>query len=116
MTDTTKRPLVTHTGLITGAMAFAFPILADRFILSALSEVKDLGIGPVLGMAAYTAAAFVLLDSAMRPRRRVRLALWAGLALTALLWGQRRRYDIFVTSNIHPLTIGGDDESRINPC
>jgi len=86
MTDTPKRPLVTHTGLITGAMAFAFPILADRFILSALSEEKDLGIGPVLGMAAYTAAAFVLLDSAMRPRRRVRLALWAGLALTALLW------------------------------
>jgi len=86
LTETGKRPLVTRTGLITAAIAFTFPLLADRVILSAMAEAKDIGIGPVLGMAAYTAAAFMLLDSAMRPRRRVRLALWMGLALTAIVW------------------------------
>lgn len=81
-----KRPLVTATGLITGIMALSLPFLADRLIVSAMSEAKDVGIGSVIGMAAYTAAPFLLLDSAMRPRRRVRLALWMGLALTALVW------------------------------
>jgi len=86
MTDTPKRPLVTSTGLITGGIAFLLPFIADRLIVSAMSEPKAAGMGVVIGMAAYTAAPFLLLDSAMRPRRRVRLALWAGLALTVLLW------------------------------
>ena len=86
MTYSSKRPLVTRTGLIAAAIAFTFPLLADRLILSAMSEAKEVGIGAVIGMAAYTAAPFLLLDSAMRPRRRVRLALWMGLALTAIVW------------------------------
>jgi len=51
-----------------------------------MSEVKDASLGAVIGMAVYTALPFLLLDSAMRPRRRVRLALWMGLALTVLVW------------------------------
>ena len=86
MTNSSKRPLVTRTGLMTAAIAFTFPLLADRIIVSAMSEAKDVGIGAVIGMAVYTAVPFLLLDSAMRPRRRVRLALWMGLALTALVW------------------------------
>ena len=91
MTDTpvsnpSKRPLVTSTGLITGAIALTLPFVADRLIISAMSEAKDIGVGAVIGMAIYTALPFLLLDSAMRPRRRVRLALWMGLALTALVW------------------------------
>ena len=86
MTDTSTRPLVTSTGLITGAIALTLPFIADRLIVSAMSEAKDVGIGVVIGMALYTAAPFVLLDSAMRPRRRVRLAMWMGLALTVLIW------------------------------
>lgn len=86
MTDTPIRPLVTSTGLITGAIAMTLPFIADRLIVSAMSEAKDVGIGGVIGMAIYTAAPFVLLDSAMRPRRRVRLAMWMGLALTVLIW------------------------------
>ncbi len=86
MPSARKRPLVTPTGLLTGAIALALPFIADRLILAVMSEVKDASIGSVIGMAVYTAAPFVLLDSAMRPRRRVRLALWMGLALTALIW------------------------------
>ena len=86
MTDHTNRPTITPTGLITGAIALTLPFIADRLIVAAMSEVKDASIGSVIGMAVYTAAPFVLLDSAMRPRRRVRLALWMGLALTALVW------------------------------
>jgi len=91
MTDTPippsgKRPLVTSTGLITGAIALTLPFIADRLIVAAMSDVKDASIGSVIGMAVYTALPFVLLDSAMRPRRRVRLALWMGLALTVLVW------------------------------
>ena len=86
MTDTSTRPLVTSTGLITGAIALTLPFIADRLIVSAMSEAKDVGMGVVIGMALYTAAPFVLLDSAMRPRRRVRLAMWMGLALTVLIW------------------------------
>ena len=86
MTDTSTRPLVTSTGLITGAIALTLPFIADRLIVSAMSEAKDVGIGVVIGMALYTVAPFVLLDSAMRPRRRVRLAMWMGLALTVLIW------------------------------
>lgn len=86
MTDAPKRPLVTSTGLITGAVALTLPFIADRVIVLAMSEPKTAGMGVVIGMAIYTAAPFFLLDSAMRPRRRVRLALWAGLALTVLLW------------------------------
>ena len=86
MTDSPKRPLVTPTGLITGAIALTLPFIADRLIVAAMSEAKDLSLGSVIGMAVYTALPFVLLDSAMRPRRRVRLALWMGLALTVLVW------------------------------
>lgn len=86
MTDLTNRPTVTLTGIITGAIALTLPFLADRLILSAMTEVKDASLGTVIGMAVYTAAPFLLLDSAMRPRRRVRLALWMGLALTVLVW------------------------------
>lgn len=86
MTDTPKRPLVTPTGLITAAIALTLPFIADRLIIAAMTEAKDIGIGSVIGMAVYTAAPFLLLDSAMRPRRRVRLALWMGLALTVLVW------------------------------
>lgn len=86
MTDTAKRPLVTSTGLLTGAVAASLPFLADRLIVAAMSEVKAVGMGVVIGMAVYTAAPFLLLDSAMRPRRRVRLALWLGLAFTVLIW------------------------------
>jgi len=85
-TENGKRPLVTSTGLITAAIAVTFPLVADRVILSAMTEVKDAGMGAVIGMGFYTAAPFLLLDSAMRPRRRVRLALWMGLALTAIVW------------------------------
>ena len=86
MTDTPKRPIVTSTGLITAAIALTLPFIADRLIVSAMTEVKQAGIGSVIGMAVYTAVPFLLLDSAMRPRRRVRLALWMGLALTVLIW------------------------------
>lgn len=86
MTDTPKRPLVTSTGLITAAIALTLPFIADRLILSVMQDAKEAGIGPVIGMAVYTALPFLLLDSAMRPRRRVRLALWMGLALTVLVW------------------------------
>ena len=86
MTETPKRPLVTRTGLITAAIALSFPVIADRLIVAAMSEAKAVGVGVVIGMAIYTAAPFLLLDSAMRPRRRVRVALWLGLALTLLIW------------------------------
>lgn len=86
MTETTKRPIVTSTGLITAAIALTLPFIADRLIVSAMTEAKQLGLGAVIGMAVYTAVPFLLLDSAMRPRRRVRLALWLGLALTILIW------------------------------
>lgn len=86
MTETPKRPLVTSTALIAAAIAFTLPFIADRIILSAMTDAKDVGIGTVIGMAAYTAAPFLLLDSAMRPRRRVRLALWMGLSLTGIVW------------------------------
>jgi len=91
MTDTPaptsgKRPFITTTGLMTGVIAFTLPFIADRLIVAAMSEVKDGSMGSVIGMAIYTALPFLLLDSAMRPRRRVRLALWMGLALTALVW------------------------------
>ena len=91
MTDTPisnapKRPIVTPTGLMTGVIALALPFIADRVIVSAMTEVKASGMGAVIGMAIYTALPFLLLDSAMRPRRRVRLALWMGLALTVLVW------------------------------
>ena len=81
-----KRPIITSTGLITGAIALTLPFIADRLIVAAMSEVKDASMGSVIGMAVYTALPFLLLDSAMRPRRRVRLALWMGLALTVLVW------------------------------
>ena len=86
MTDQTNRPTVTPTGLITAAIALTLPFIADRFILSAMTEAKEASLGAVIGMAVYTAVPFLLLDSAMRPRRRVRLALWMGLALTILIW------------------------------
>ena len=91
MTDTPlpnagKRPIVTPTGFMTGAIALTLPFIADCLIVSAMTEANDIGIGPVIGMAIYTALPFLLLDSAMRPRRRVRLALWMGLALTVLIW------------------------------
>lgn len=81
-----KRPIVTSTGLMTAAIALSLPFIADRLILSAMTDVKDASLGTVIGMAVYTSVPFLLLDSAMRPRRRVRLALWLGLALTILIW------------------------------
>ena len=42
-----KRPLVTSTGIITGAIALTLPFIADRLILAAMSEVKDASIGSV---------------------------------------------------------------------
>lgn len=86
MTDSRNRPTVTPIGLITAAIAFTLPFIADRLIVAAMTEVKDASLGAVIGMAVYTALPFLLLDSAMRPRRRVRLALWMGLALTVLVW------------------------------
>lgn len=86
MATTSKRPVVTSTGLISAAIAFTLPFIADRLILAAMTEVKDASLGAVIGMAVYTAMPFLLLDSAMRPRRRVRLALWMGLALTVVVW------------------------------
>lgn len=86
MTDSSKRPLVTATGLMTGAVAFTLPFIADRLIVAAMSEVKDAGFASIIGMAVYTALPFLLLDSAMWPRRRVRLALWMGVVLTILVW------------------------------
>lgn len=86
MTDTSKHPIVTKTGLITAVLALSLPFIADHLILSAMTEIKDASLGAVIGMAVYTAVPFLLLDSAMRPRRRVRLALWLGLALTVLVW------------------------------
>lgn len=86
MTDQTNRPTVTRTGLIAAAIAFTLPFIADRLIIAAMTEVKDASLGAVIGMAVYTALPFLLLDSAMRPRRRVRLALWMGLAFTVLVW------------------------------
>lgn len=86
MTDPTNRPTVTKIGFITAILAFALPFLADRLIVSVMTEVKTGGMGTIIGMAVYTALPFLLLDSAMRPRRRVQIALWAGLVLTALVW------------------------------
>jgi len=53
MTETHKRPLVTWTGLITAAIAFIFPLLADRLILSSMSEAKEIGILTALVWAAF---------------------------------------------------------------
>ncbi len=86
MTDQINRPTVTQIGVITAILAFALPFLADRWIVAAMSDVKIGGIGAVIGMAVYTAMPFLLLDSAMRPRRRVQMALWAGLVLTVIVW------------------------------
>ena len=86
MTNSKNRPTVTLNGIMTAAIAFTLPFIADRLIVAAMTEVKDASLGTVIGMAIYTAAPFLLLDSAMRPRRRVRLALWMGLALTVLVW------------------------------
>ena len=107
MIDSPKRPLVTSTGLITAAIAVTLPLLADRLIVAAMAEVKDVSVGTVIGMAIYTAAPFLLLDSAMRPRRRVRLALWMGLALTILVWaafaqtGRAAQVDAAAAGNAH---------------
>ena len=86
MTDSPKRPLVTRTGLITAAIAVTFPFIADRLIVAAMSKALDPSFGPIIGMAIYTAAPFLLVDSAMRPRARVRRALWVGLVWTAAVW------------------------------
>ena len=86
MTDSPKRPLVTRTGLITAAIAVTFPFIADCLIVAAMSKTLDPSFGPIIGMAIYTAAPFLLVDSAMRPRARVRRALWVGLFWTAAVW------------------------------
>ncbi len=86
MTETRKRPVVTQTGILTALLAFALPFLADRWIVAAMTESQEGGMGVLVGNAVYAAAPFLLLDSAMWPRRRVRIALWAGLALTVLIW------------------------------
>lgn len=88
MTETLKRPIVTRTGLITGLLAFTLPFLADAIIFGGSGQGEKMFNSPagLLGNAAYAAIVFWLLDSAMRPRRRVRIALWVGLALTAIIW------------------------------
>lgn len=86
MTEQNNRPTVTQTGVIIAILAFTLPFLADRWIVAAMSDVKASGIGTVIGMAVYTALPFLLLDSAMRPRRRVRIALCMGLVLTSIVW------------------------------
>jgi len=86
MTDKNNRPTVTQTGVIVAILAFTLPFLADRWIVAAMTDEKVTGMGPVIGMAVYTAIPFLLLDSAMRPRLRVRIALWIGLILTAFVW------------------------------
>lgn len=86
MTDTPKRPLVTRTGLITAVIALTFPLIADRLIVASMAKVLESSIGPIIGMAVYTAVPFLLVDSAMRPRPRVRRALWTGLFWTAAVW------------------------------
>lgn len=88
MSESSKRPLVTRTGLITGLLALTLPFLADVIIFGGSGQVgKILGDpGPVIGFAAYTASVFWLLDSAMRPRPRVERALWIGLIMTSLIW------------------------------
>ena len=88
MSETRSRPLVTRTGLITGLVAFSLPFISDFIILGGSGQMEEVLRNPtnLIIFAIYTALAFWLLDSAMRPRRRVRIALWIGLGLTAALW------------------------------
>lgn len=92
MTDTSpdspKRPIVTRTGLLVGLIALTFPFLADAIIFGGSGQAEKMFDAPaaLLGNAIYAALFFWLLDSAMRPRRRVRIALWVGLGLTACVW------------------------------
>lgn len=88
MSDSSKRPVVTRTGLITGLLALTLPFLADVIIFGGSGQAGKIldDPGPVIGFAAYTASVFWLLDSAMRPRPRVERALWIGLIMTSLIW------------------------------
>lgn len=86
MTDTTNRPTVTQHGLLTAAIAFPLPFIADKLITAAMVDAGEGSFGTLLGNAVYAALPFLLLDSAMRPRKRVRMALWLGCALTIVVW------------------------------
>jgi len=88
MTDSSKRPLVTRTGLIIGLLALTLPFIADVIIFGGSGQGNKIfsDPAPLIGFAAYAASVFWLLDSAMRPRPRVERALKIGLIMTALIW------------------------------
>jgi len=88
MSNKSKRPVVTRTGLITGLLALTLPFIADVIIFGGSGHSAKIfsDPAPLIGFAAYTASVFWLLDSAMRPRPRVERALKIGLIITALIW------------------------------
>ena len=89
MTDTRpNRATLTRTGILTAAIAFALPWLSDAVVFGASGQADRIWDAPalLLGNAVYAMLPFLLVDSAMRPRRRVRIALWIGLASSLLLW------------------------------
>lgn len=88
MPETRTRPLVTSTGLITGLIAFCLPFMSDFIILGSSGQMNEVLKNPMslIMFGLYGALAFWLVDSAMRPRRRVRIALWVGLFMTSLIW------------------------------
>lgn len=89
MTDTREnRATLTKTGLLTAALAFALPWLSDAIVFGASGQTDRIWDGPavLLGNAVFAMLPFLLVDSAMRPRRRVRIALWIGLATSVILW------------------------------
>ena len=85
---TKSRPLVTSTGLITGLIAFSLPFMSDFIILGSSGQMVDVLKNPMslIIFGIYGGLGFWLLDSAMRPRRRVRIALWLGLIMTSAIW------------------------------
>ena len=88
MSETSSRPLITSTGLITGLIAFSFPFVSDFIILGSSGQMEEVLKNPMslIIFGLYGALGFWLVDSAMRPRRRVRIALWIGLLMTAVIW------------------------------
>ncbi len=88
MFEKPSRPLITQTGLITGLIAFSFPFMSDFIILGSSGKVEEVLKNPMslIIFGLYGALTFWLVDSAMRPRRRVRIALWIGLLMTSVIW------------------------------
>jgi hypothetical protein len=83
-----NRPTLTQTGMLTAAATFALPWLSDAIIFGASGQGDRIWDAPavLLGNAVFAMLPFLLVDSAMRPRRRVRIALWIGLASSVALW------------------------------